>query len=88
MVELKTKITASGVLYIPKELREAFSREMKIISNATAAVFFPANATYEDVLQSLDIIERDIRHRIKLAGVNGRKGLLSNGKGRETTTQG
>jgi len=67
MVELKTKITTSGVLYIPKELREAFSREMKIISNARAAVFFPANVAYQDVLESLDIITRDIRHRIRLA---------------------
>ena len=67
MVELKTKITTTGVLYIPKELREAFSRDMKIISNATAAVFFPANAHYEDVLRSLSIIKQDIEHRIKLA---------------------
>jgi len=67
MVELKTKITETGVLYIPKELREAFSRDMKIISNAQAAVFFPAYANYEDVLQSLDIITRDIKHRIKLS---------------------
>lgn len=66
MVELRTKITTTGVLYIPKELREAFSRNMRIISNATAAVFFPAYADYEDVLQSLDIIERDIKHRIEL----------------------
>jgi hypothetical protein len=66
MVELKTRITTTGVLYIPKELREAFSREMKIISNAAAAVFFPAGASYEDVLKSLDIIKRDIQHRIEL----------------------
>ena len=51
MVEFKTKITTTGVLYIPKELREAFSRNMKIISNATAAIFFPAQARYDDVLR-------------------------------------
>ncbi|MEM1589674.1 MAG: hypothetical protein QXQ47_02295 [Candidatus Bathyarchaeia archaeon] len=66
MVELKTRITKTGVLYIPKELREAFGREMKIIANATASVFFPANATYEDVLNSLEIIQKDIKHRIRL----------------------
>lgn len=66
MVELKTKITSTGVLYIPKELREAFSRDMKIISNATAAVFFPAHTKYEDVLKSIEIIKLDIEHRLEM----------------------
>lgn len=66
VVELRTKITKTGVLYIPKELREAFGREMKIIANATASVFFPADADYKDVLHSLEIIIRDIEHRIRL----------------------
>jgi bifunctional DNA-binding transcriptional regulator/antitoxin component of YhaV-PrlF toxin-antitoxin module len=66
MVLLKTKITATGVLYIPKEIREAFTRDLKIIPNARAALFFPANAAYEDVLRSLEIIEADLRHRIEL----------------------
>jgi len=71
MVELKTKITKTGVLYIPKELREAFGRNMKIIANATASVFFPADADYRDVLQSLDIITKDIKHRIQLQKQRG-----------------
>jgi bifunctional DNA-binding transcriptional regulator/antitoxin component of YhaV-PrlF toxin-antitoxin module len=66
MVELKTRITTTGVLYIPKELREAFSRDMKIISNATAAIFFPADTSYENVLKSMDIIKRDIQHRVEM----------------------
>jgi bifunctional DNA-binding transcriptional regulator/antitoxin component of YhaV-PrlF toxin-antitoxin module len=66
MVLLKTKITTTGVLYIPKEIREAFPRELKIIPNARAALFFPANAAYEDVLRSLEIIEADLKHRIEL----------------------
>jgi len=51
MVELKTKITKTGVLYIPKEIREAF---------------FPADADYQDVLKSLEIIAADLRHRIEM----------------------
>jgi len=66
MVELQTKITKSGVLYIPKEIRDAFTRNLKIIPNATAALFFPANANYEDVLKSLKIIEADLRHRLEI----------------------
>ena len=66
MVELKTKITKSGVLYIPKEIREAFTRELRIIPNATAALFFPAGASYKNVLRSLEIIEADLKHRIQM----------------------
>lgn len=66
MVELETKITESGVLYIPKEIRQCFGRSMKIIPNATAALFFPSDTRYEDVLASLDIIRRDIEHRLKM----------------------
>jgi hypothetical protein len=66
MVELKTKITTTGVLYIPKEIREAFTRELKIIPNATAALFFPANASYRDVLQSLSIIKADLEFRLQM----------------------
>jgi hypothetical protein len=65
MVELKTKITESGVLYIPKEIRECFGRNMKIIPNASAVVFFPADTSYEVVKSSLMIILADIEHRIQ-----------------------
>jgi bifunctional DNA-binding transcriptional regulator/antitoxin component of YhaV-PrlF toxin-antitoxin module len=71
MVLLRTKITTTGVLYIPKEIREAFTRELKIIPNARAALFFPADAAYEDVLRSLEIIEADLRHRIELEKKQG-----------------
>mgnify|MGYP000223934545 FL=1 len=66
MVELETKITESGVLYVPKEIRQCFGRRMKIIPNATAAVFYPADANLEDVKDSLQIILADIEHRIRL----------------------
>lgn len=66
MVELKTKVTESGVMYVPKTIREAFSRDMKIIPNARAAVFFPATADYKNVLASLEIISADLKHRIKM----------------------
>jgi hypothetical protein len=66
MVELKTKVTKTGVLYIPLPIREAFGREMRIIPNASAAVFFAETTPYEDVLSSLKIIAADLRHRINM----------------------
>jgi len=66
VVELETKVSGSGVIYIPKEIREAFGRKMKIIPSVRAAVFFPANTPYEDVLDSLKVIMAEIEHRIRL----------------------
>lgn len=66
MVLLRTKITKTGVLYIPKEVREAFPRKIRIIPNARAALFFPADALFEDVLTSLQIIEAELKHRLQM----------------------
>ena len=66
MVELTTKITESGVLYIPKNVRSAFGRHMKIITDAIAVVMFPEDTEYEDVLTSLEIMKADVQHRISL----------------------
>lgn len=66
MVKLTTKITKSGVLYVPKEIREAFGRHMNILTNATACVMFSEGTAYEDVLTSLEIMKADIEHRISL----------------------
>lgn len=66
MVELRTKMTESGVLYIPKRIRDAFGRHMKIITDAVAVVMFPEDIEYEDVLISLEIMKADLKHRISL----------------------
>jgi len=66
MVELRAKLTESGILYIPKEIREAFGRVIRLIPNARACVLFPDGVEYEDVLRSLRVIEADLRHRISM----------------------
>jgi len=66
MVELETKVTESGVLYIPKPIRDAFGRNLKIIASTRAALFFPEGTEYEDVLASLGLIHLEIQHRIAL----------------------
>jgi len=71
MVELKTKVSKGGVLYVPSEIREAFGREMKVIVDCVAALFFPASADYKDVLDSLKLIELEIEHRLKLRDKTG-----------------
>jgi len=67
MVELRATMTKSGVLYIPKEIRESFGRKLRIIPSASAVVMFPEHVDYEDVLKSLEIIKADIEHRLRLS---------------------
>lgn len=64
MVELKTKMTKSGVLYIPKEIREAFGRELVILPNSCAVLMFRRGLKYKHALSSLKIIAADLKHRI------------------------
>lgn len=66
MVVLKTKITESGVLYIPKPIRESFGCDMTIVTNAIAVAMFPDGTEYQDVLRSLEIIREDLKHRVSL----------------------
>jgi bifunctional DNA-binding transcriptional regulator/antitoxin component of YhaV-PrlF toxin-antitoxin module len=73
MVEMKTKITDAGVFYVPKELRDQFGLRIKIIPNASAAIFFSQNTRYEDVLASLRILQADIEHRINLRNQGDKK---------------
>lgn len=67
MVELKAKVTKGGLLYIPKEIRDAFGAQIKVVANACAALLFAAETDYQDVLASLKVIQADLEHRAKLA---------------------
>ncbi len=66
MVELRARVNPGGLLYVPKEIRECFGTEVKILTDATAALFFPEHTDYEDVLTSLDILRQDLQHRRSL----------------------
>ena len=64
-------MTESGVLYIPKGIRDAFGRHVKIITDAIAVVMFPEGTEYEDVLTSMGIMKADIELRISLRDRSG-----------------
>lgn len=65
-MEIRTNVSKSGTLYLPIEIREPFGRTIRIIPDALAAVLFPDEADYQDVLDSLDVIVSEIKHRITL----------------------
>lgn len=83
MVEIDVRLTKIGLLYLPKAIRESLGWNLKIIPNASAALIFPRDMPYEDVLESLEIIKADIKHRISL---RNRKKKLSEKPKREDGT--
>ncbi len=67
MVEIESNLNDAGILYIPKEIRSAFGGpKVKIVLDAIAALFFPSTSDYEDVIESLDVIRKDLEHRKRL----------------------
>lgn len=65
LVHLKTRITKSGILRIPEELKEMFGHDMKIITVTGAAAFLcPEEIANEDVLRSIELIKEDLELRL------------------------
>lgn len=69
-MELNAKISSAGMIYIPAGLRREFGREIKIIPNASAAIFFSKATRLEHVLKSIGIIAEDLKHRITIEREN------------------
>jgi len=66
MVKFKVKANPSGQYYFPKEVREELGKELTLICNAQAAVVFPENVSLKNVLESIELIMKDLKHRIQL----------------------
>jgi len=64
-MQLESKISDAGVLYVPAEIREAFGRNISWIPNSVAAIMFPRDVPLEDVKQSVDLLVKDLELRIK-----------------------
>lgn len=62
MVKFKIKANPSGQYYFPKEVRE----ELELICNAKAAIVYSAETAIEIVLESIELIKKDLEHRLEL----------------------
>jgi hypothetical protein len=68
MVEFRIKINPEQRLaYIPKEIVEAIGCELKATPNKAAVLLYPQNISVKDILKSLDIIRRDLKHGLELS---------------------
>jgi len=66
LVKWTVKANPQGQYYLPKEVREELGERLDLICNAKAAVIFNAETSLDAVLQSLEIIQRDLMHRLHL----------------------
>jgi bifunctional DNA-binding transcriptional regulator/antitoxin component of YhaV-PrlF toxin-antitoxin module len=66
LVKFKVKANPQGQYYFPKEVREELGKKLELICNARAGVIFPEGTPLETVLESLEVIQRDLHHRREL----------------------
>ncbi len=66
MVEFQVPINRKQRLaYIPKVLVEALGHDLTILPNTRAALMYPAGAPLNEVLESLQIIQRHLELKMK-----------------------
>ena len=66
MVKFKVKANPSGQYYFPKEVRQELGDELELICNAKAGIIYNAKTGIDQILKSLEIIQRDLKHRLEL----------------------
>jgi hypothetical protein len=66
MVTFRQKMDSSGKIYIVKPLRQAGLVDIiEILPNNKAAVIYQAGTKIDDILESLQTIISDLKHRAK-----------------------
>lgn len=70
MVRYKRNIK-SGVVRIPKEVRDAFGDEIEMLPNFKSMVMYPANEDKRKVVRSLQVVIRDLKQDIEDMEENG-----------------
>ena len=66
MVKFRVKANPSGQYYFPKEVRQELGEELELICNAKAAVVYSANTPLKTILKSIEVIQKDLKHRLEL----------------------
>jgi len=66
MVKFKVKANPQGQYYFPKEVREELGEKLELICNAKAAIVYSYETRLETILESLEIIKKDLKHRLRI----------------------
>ena len=74
MVKFIQKLDRNNRVYIAKPLRQAgLVNTIEILPNAKAAVIYQAGTEINDILESLEIITADLKHRAKTAEIEAQE---------------
>lgn|GEM_PF-1727851 len=66
MVRYEIHSNPTGQYYLPKEVRQELGRTMSLICGVKAAVMFCPDEPIEVILESLDLLAQDLKHRMKI----------------------
>jgi hypothetical protein len=66
MVKFQVKANPSGQYYFPKEVRAELGSKLTLVCNAKVAVVFSEDTSLMTVLESIEIIMTDLKHRLQL----------------------
>ena len=70
MVVFKVKSNPQGQYYLPIEVRRELGKTLELICDARAGVLFPEGTSPQIVLDAMEVIKKDLEHRLKLEETN------------------
>jgi hypothetical protein len=66
MVKFNVKANPSGQYYFPKEVRAELGSKLSLICNTKTALLFSEDTPLKIVLQSIQIITKDLQQRLQI----------------------
>ena len=84
-MKIKLKANKQGQIYLPKILREQWGNEYILIPNAEGGYMYPVRAGVKGALRSLEVVEKDLRHRVD---IEARRGAQQPETGSQTAPEG
>lgn len=68
MVRYELKVTERGFVYLPKEVRESLGMDLKLAPNIAAAILFRKDVPLEKVIESVELLLKDLKLEAELKG--------------------
>ena len=66
-MKIKLKANPGGQFYFPKAIRDEWGPKLELTPNARAGAIYPDGTPPQQVIDSLEVVIADLRHRVKLA---------------------
>jgi hypothetical protein len=66
MVKFRIRANPGGQYYFPKEVREELGKRLSLFCDAKAALVFSDQTSLSIVLESMDVIRKELEHRQRI----------------------